>query len=134
MDLKEIEKELVNLSSNMTDNSSLTIYRHPKSNISLVQHYNSTVDEVIEFSNKNLNLDYDLYISSSALPLLAFSNKFKAETEQEINGIYLAGYLNCDGQAPVSVYVSPTLQDEIIVKWKGVGEDKHRDFLNIKVM
>ena len=90
--------------------------------------------ELIESKSKNLNLDYDLYISSSALPLLTFSNKFKAEAEQEINGSYLAGYLNCDGQTPASVYVCPTLQDEIIVKWKGVGEDKHRDFLNIKVM
>lgn len=132
--IRDFDNLVQNLFLNIADTNSLILYKHPKSNMSLIQHYNSIVNEMIDFSNKNLNSDYDLYVSSSILPILAFSDKFIAAEAYEINGTYLAGYLNCGNQVPFSVYVSPILQDEIVAKSKSINENSYVDFLNIKVM
>lgn len=132
--IRDFDDLVQNLFLNIADAGSLILYKHPKSNMSLIQHYNSIVDEMIEFYNKNLNSDYVLYISSSILPILAFSDKFIVAEAYEINGTYLAGYLNCGDAVQVSVYVSPILQDEVIANSKNVSEDKYTAFLNVKVI
>lgn len=132
--IRDFDDLVQNLFLNIADAGSLILYKHPKSNMSLIQHYNSIVDEMIEFYNKNLNSDYNLYISSSILPILAFSDKFIVAEAYEFNGTYLAGYLNCGDAVPVSVYVSPILQDEVIANSKNVSEDKYTAFLNVKVI